>query len=520
MKTRMTLLCAAALLALGAFSPAQAQSPIFDALYDFSATSGSDSNNLDGAFPESPLVLSGATLFGAAIDGGTAGNGTIFSINTNRSDFTNLYSFSAGSTNDLGYYTNSDGATPFAGLVLSSNTLYGTTASGGTWGSGTVFRINTDRSGFTNLYNFTATSGSPLYANGDGANPVAGLVLVDNTLYGTAQNGGNAGNGTVFQINTDGSNFMVVHTFSAGADNASDIYTNSDGAIPVAALILSGNVLFGLAEYGGNGGSGSVFSVNIVNFDFTNLYSFSKTTYEPILGLYTNSDGAYPVSGLVLSSNTLYGTAQKGGSAGTGTVFGFDTNRLVFTNLFNFSEPIYDTTQGDYTNTDGFYPVAPLTLSGSTLYGTAQDGGSADLGTVFSLHTNGSNFTTWYNFSLGQKNASNVYTNSGGALPVAPLILSGNMLYGAAALGGSQGDGTVFALSLPAPPSPAIARSSSNQVVISWPISALTYALQTSTSLASGSWSNITNGITTNGTNNVFTITASGPAAYFRLQQQ
>jgi len=519
MKRGMILLCGAALLALGALSPVRAQSPVFDTLYNFTATSGADSNNMDGAFPESPLLLSGATLYGTAINGGNAGNGTIFSINTNGSGFTNLHNFSAGGANDLGNYTNSDGADPFAGLILSSNMLYGTTANGGSGGSGTVFRVNADGSGFTNLHSFTATSGSPLYANSDGANPFAGLVLAGNTLYGTAQSGGNAGNGTVFGINTDGSDFSIVHSFAVGSTiDVYDKYTNSDGAIPASTLILSGNTLFGTAEYGGTGASGAVFGVNIDGSDFTNLYSFSEATYEPVLALYENSDGANPVSGLVLLGNTLYGTAQNGGSAGTGTVFSLQTNDLVFTTLFSFSSPNYNETQGDYTNTDGFFPVTALILSGSTLYGTAQDGGSADLGTVFSLNIDGSGFTNLYSFSLGQTNASNHFTNSGGAL-VASLILSGNTLYGTAAIGGSHGDGTMYTLVLPAPPSLAIV-SSGNQVVISWPASASSYVLQTTTNLAAGGWSDITSGITTAGSQSVFTSAASNQAAFFRLQEQ
>jgi uncharacterized repeat protein (TIGR03803 family) len=513
-----TLLWGVAWLALGVLSPVQAQPPAFEMLFNFTATSGSDSNNMDGASPQAPLLLAGDTLYGTAIDGGSEGNGTIFSIDTDGSNFSTVYFFSAGGANGSGIYTNSDGTTPFGGLILLSNTLYGTAAGGGSAGNGTVFRVNTDGSGFTNLHNFTAVSGA-LSANSDGANPAAVLVLVGNTLYGTAQNGGHAGNGTVFRVNTDGSNFSTVYNFSLGANNASGYYTNSDGAVPEAGLILSGNTLFGMAEFGGHGGSGTVFSLNIENLAFTNLYSFSEYAYDVSLGLYENSDGAFPVSGLVVSGNTLYGTAQKGGGEGTGTVFGLQTNSLVFTNLHNFSKPYYNAAQEDYTNTDGAYPVAPLILSGGTLYGTAEDGGSADLGTVFSVNIADSGFANLYNFSLGKTNSSSVYTNSGGALPVAALVLSGSTLYGTAAIGGSHGEGTLFALVLPETPSLAIVPSS-NQVVISWPASASTYVLQTTTNLASGIWSDITNGIATAGANMSFTSTAGGRAAFFRLQQQ
>ena len=87
---------------------------------------------------------------------------------------------------------NFDGANPNGGLILSNNTLYGTAAAGGSSGAGTVFAFNTDGTGFTILHSFTGGS--------DGANPIGGLILSSNTLYGTAQSGGSAGNGTVFSL--------------------------------------------------------------------------------------------------------------------------------------------------------------------------------------------------------------------------------------------------------------------------------------------------------------------------------
>jgi uncharacterized repeat protein (TIGR03803 family) len=84
------------------------------------------------------------------------------------------------------------GAWPEAGLILSSDTLYGTTASGGEFGQGTVFKINTDGTGFAILFSFTGGD--------DGANPQAGLLLANNTLYGTTQEGGSSGQGTVFSL--------------------------------------------------------------------------------------------------------------------------------------------------------------------------------------------------------------------------------------------------------------------------------------------------------------------------------
>src|SRR5216683_597415 len=94
--------------------------------------------------------------------------------------FTTLHSF-----------TGSDGANPSAGLITNSsgNTLYGTAGGGGSSGPSTVFAVRTDGSGFTNLHRFTPIS-APYYTNSDGAVPLAGLILTGNTLYGTADLGG------------------------------------------------------------------------------------------------------------------------------------------------------------------------------------------------------------------------------------------------------------------------------------------------------------------------------------------
>ena len=84
-----------------------------------------------------------------------------------------------------------------SGLVLSGSTLYGTTEIFGTSSNGTVFAISTDGSGFTNLYNFDSLLGN---INFDGANPSGAPLLSGNVLYGTANNGGSSGYGTVFSL--------------------------------------------------------------------------------------------------------------------------------------------------------------------------------------------------------------------------------------------------------------------------------------------------------------------------------
>lgn len=55
---------------------------------------------------------------------------------------------------------------------------------------------------FTTLHSFTALSSSVPYSNSDGAIPNGGFILSGNTLYGAMIRGGSAGYGTVFKVNT------------------------------------------------------------------------------------------------------------------------------------------------------------------------------------------------------------------------------------------------------------------------------------------------------------------------------
>jgi hypothetical protein len=73
----------------------------------------------------------------------------------------------------------------------------------------------------------------------------------------------------------------------------------------------------------------------------------------------------------------------------------------------------------------------------------------------------------------------------------------------------------------PTPPAPSMGIAlAGDQVVVSWPTLASNYVLQSTTDLATGRWSNITNGITITGTNYVFTNSMSGQAGFFRIQEQ
>lgn len=179
---------------------------------------------------------------------------------------------------------------------------------------------------FKILHSFTATpptAGNPPYnlngTNNDGSRPTGELALVGNVLYGTTSYGGAFGDGTVFKINTDGSGFLVLYNATASVSAYGGFATVLGGA----GILLSGNVLYGMAPTGGTWGSGAVFQAKTDGSGSTDLHDFLQLapgTNEFGANFVTNADGATP-RGLVLASNTLYGVTEVGGLGGNGTIF-------------------------------------------------------------------------------------------------------------------------------------------------------------------------------------------------------
>jgi uncharacterized repeat protein (TIGR03803 family) len=382
--------------------------------------------NTGGANPAAGLVLSGGVLCGTTVNGGSQGAGTAFYLMPDATGFNTFHTF--GNPPDAG--------NPQGDLTISGNRFFGASFGGGTNGVGAVFTGQTNGS-VSILRSFSAVSADTA-TNYGGASPTALSVSASGMVFGATMAGGAAANGTVFSLNTNGEAFSVLHDFSF-LDSVTG--TNSEGAVPWSGLVLSGDTLYGTASSGGSGGNGVVFSVKTNGSSFTILHSFTPMNSVTA----TNSDGAIPFGGLALSNDTLYGTASAGGQSGRGTIFSVQTNRLGFTVLHHFSatDPITG------TNADGAAPCAALTLSTSVLYGTASAGGTGASGTIYSVKTDGTQFRTLYSFT--PLNPSNG-TNSDGAFPVAGLLLVGNSLYGTAFSGGPGSAGTVFRLPIGASP--------------------------------------------------------------------
>jgi uncharacterized repeat protein (TIGR03803 family) len=432
--------------------------------------------NQDGAYPSSSLVLSQNTLYGTASQGGDAGRGTVYRIKIDGTGFSSIYAFSGTDPNSG---VNSDGAFPQAGLVLDGATLYGTASSGGAAANGTVFKVNTNGSGFVTLHSFSASDPST-GANTDGAAPWANLIVSSNILYGTTTRGGASNSGTVFKLNTNGTGFITLHSFSA-LDQASQ--TNNEGAYPLGGLILSSNTLYGTTYRGGSTGTGTVFKINTDGSAFTVLH---------------DNDGGSRAS-LLLVSNALYGTTESGGSLGGGTIFRMGTDGSGFTNLQNFA------------TTSGNGPWGGLALFSNVFYGATYSAGALALGSVFHMNLDGSGFEDLNSFSGGND----------GQHPQATPLVSGDQVYGTTSEGGQGGDGTVFKLSLGQANGLqlAIALAGKN-VVVSWPAGAATSVLQSTVSLgAATGWTNLNLTPLVSGGTNFVTYPISGAQRFFRLRQ-
>ncbi|HLH56817.1 MAG TPA: choice-of-anchor tandem repeat GloVer-containing protein [Verrucomicrobiae bacterium] len=227
----------------------------------------------DGSGSRIGLALSSNVLYGTTFAGGANDAGTIFALSIDGSGFSTLHGFTDvtlvnSDPSGLLHGTNADGFDSEGPLLLSGNTLYGTTLTGGGSGNGTVFAINTDGTGFTNLHVF-----SPLVmnTNQDGANPKGGLVLAGNALYGTTLQGGAFGNGTVFRIPIPSAQPELTINLSAGFA-VLNWATNFTGFLPQYATNLIPPVTW-------NPVSSPVVVVNGLNW-VTNVISASEQYFR------------------------------------------------------------------------------------------------------------------------------------------------------------------------------------------------------------------------------------------------
>lgn len=351
----------------------------------------------DGATPIAPLVFAKGSLYGTTVAGGSDNWGTVFALNPVTRVETVVHSFPYVDSDSR------DGASPTAGLTLHQGVLYGTTENGGTpsVGAGSIFSVNLSTGSEALLYSFDQTGG----AASTGGGPTAGLTYLDGYFYGAAEWGGRYINGgTVFKVDPVTGATTTIYDFTGGVD----------GASPAASLLHFGGELYGTTQIGGAYSQGVVFKVN------------PATGAEKVVHSFTGgADGSWPDASLINYKGILYGTAAFGGIGQMGTVFSINPKSGTLSVLHDFTG-----------GADGQNPQASLLYFNGSLYGTTQNGGKDNAGTVFAIDLATGNESIVYSFTSG----------TDGKYPLAALIALNGKLYGTTSEGGQYGHGTVFAL--------------------------------------------------------------------------
>src|SRR5580698_3752124 len=356
-------------------------------------------------------------------------------------------------------YTFSSGTNPSdpAGVMAQGQdgNFYGVTLSGNGCCQGDVYKISSEGA-ITSLYSM---------GQSDGTN-CTGLTLgTDGNFYGTCKNGGTNDYGTLFKVTSAGV-LTVLHNFAAQG-------STSDGCIPyVPPTQASNGDFYGTTAFCGTDNYGTVYKLTLAGV-YSLVYSFQGPPNDTVLPLgliegtdgnlwgvgngwiisgggifkitlagkeslvYTfqpNPDGAFldgesPDANLIQGSNgDFYGTTEEGGSANEGTIFEITAGGKE-TVLYSFPN-----------QTDGAYPSLPLTQApNGLLFGAVTDcagGGCAQAG-LFDITAKGV-YKNLYLYPL-------VCSNCG--QPEAPLLLSTNGTFYSTTEQGGIGVGSFYSLS-------------------------------------------------------------------------
>jgi uncharacterized repeat protein (TIGR03803 family) len=262
------------------------------------------------------------------------------------------------------------------------------------------------------------------FTDTDGALPVAALIQGTNgNLYGTNSMNGQNGMGA------EGSIFEIAPAGQLVYLDSFCSQTNcTDGASPSAPLVETpSGIFYGTTKAGGANNAGTVFQISSSGTTST-LYSFCSQTNCP--------DGESPEAGLVQGPNgNYYGTTNWGGagvgsecfngSVGCGTVFEI-TSSGSLTTIYSFCS--------QSNCTDGSLPRSLTLGTDGNFYGTTGLGGSGGSGTFFQLSPSSGKFVVLHQFLQA----------TDGSVPNGIIQATDGNFYGTTRTGGSAGQGTAF----------------------------------------------------------------------------
>jgi uncharacterized repeat protein (TIGR03803 family) len=302
----------------------------------------------------------------------------------------------AGGLTTIASFNGGNGANPqYSGVTFDAQgNLYGTTVGGGANGDGTVWEIAKGSNTITTIAAFNG---------GNGQGPAAGVTFdAQGNLYGTTNQGGGNGDGTVWEIAKGSNTITTIASFNV-----------SNGSNPFAGVTLDaqGN-LYGTTRFGGAGSDGTVWEITKGSNTITTIASFS------------GSNGRTPYGGVTLDAQgNLYGTTRLGGANNDGAVWEIAKGSGTIT------------PQASFNGGNGKAPYAGVTSDAQgNLYGTTTAGGANSAGTIWEIASGSGTLTTLFSFNT---------TN--GQMPVGGVTLDaqGN-LYGTTNMGGADGTGAIW----------------------------------------------------------------------------
>ena len=346
-------------------------------LVNFTGTGGTS----PGSYPQGSLVQgSDGSFYGMTQQGGTGNIGTIFKM-TSAGIHTTLVNFTGVGGDYPGSY-------PYLGHLVqgSDGNLYGMTATGGTGGMGTVFKM-TPEGVLTTLVNFTGTSGAS-----PGKIPFGSLMQCsDGSFYGMTYQGGTGNLGTAFKMTSAGVRTTLVNFTGTSGTNL--------GSYPQGGLVQgSDGSFYGMTRVGGTGNLGTVFKMTNDGV-CTTLVSFTGTSGA--------NSGAQPFGTLVQGSDgSFYGMTQYGGTGNLGTVFKLGSPLVLATG----AEGSAVTKTGTFSDADG-NATATLTASTGTVMqnnaegtwtwtNTGADGPATSTVTITATDTASATATGTFTFSV------------------------------------------------------------------------------------------------------------------------
>lgn len=344
--------------------------------------------------------------------GALDGNGTAYTINTNGTSYQKNVEFPLSTGKGVDMADGNDGF------------FYGSTTGNGYGDAGSVFKIKPDGTGYTILRKFTR-------ANDGGSIRWSPVIAADGYLYGICEDGGQNNNGTIWKLAKDGSSFSLLKTFNLSTEATKGFYgslvmgadgrlygtidggngyiirintngsgftklvsfTNNSGSYkgsaPRAPMLLAGDGNFYGVCSGGGSGKGVAFMYNPA----TNVYTLLKS--------FTDNDGAYPSTTPVeAAGGYIIGGCPNYGTLNGGTIWKLKKDGSVFTVLQQLDLSVTGNRPGKrlYIHTDGF------------VYGTMGGYGPLNTGSFFKIAQDGTGFTVLRsNFSGGEQAWTLIY---------------------------------------------------------------------------------------------------------------